>query len=136
MRRTFSIKSASSPVDRTGRSGEAVIVSFANPWLIYKQTQHPEEAKIFLDWMIRPERLRVLYASEPGGKWPVYKSLLDDPIYQENELIQTLAEQTVDYGVDYWYPNNAAAVGIGAMGTSLADIVVNPVLAGARRKTR
>jgi multiple sugar transport system substrate-binding protein len=108
------------------------IVSFANPWMIYKQTEHPEEAKTFLDWMIQPENLRKLYASEPGGKWPVYKSLLDDPIYSENELIHTLAEQTLNSGVDYWYPNNAAAVGIGAMGTSLADIVVNPVLAGAR----
>jgi multiple sugar transport system substrate-binding protein len=108
------------------------IVSFANPWMIYKQTEHPEETKTFLDWMLRPERLMKLYGAEPGGKWPVFKSLLDDPIYQENELIHTLAEQTVNSGVDYWYPNNAAAVGIGAMGTSIADIVVNPVLAGAR----
>jgi multiple sugar transport system substrate-binding protein len=120
------------PLIGPGGPERQVIVSFANPWMIYKQTQHPEEAKIFLDWMIRPERLRALYASEPGGKWPVYKSLLDDPIYQENELIQTLAEQTVNFGVDYWYPNNAAAVGIGAIGTSIADIIVNPVLAGAR----
>lgn len=117
-----------------GPGGEEAqhIVSFANPWMIYKQTKHPEETKTFLDWMIRPEQLRKLYASEPGGKWPVYKSLLDDPIYSENELIHTLAEQTVNSGVDYWYPNNAAAVGIGAIGTSIADIIVNPVLAGAR----
>src|SRR3954462_4474614 len=108
------------------------IVSFANPWMIYKQTKHPEETKTFLDWMIRPEHLMELYGAEPGGKWPVYKSLLDSPVYQENELIHTLAEQTVNNGVDYWYPNNAAAVGIGAIGTSIADIVVNPVLAGAR----
>ena len=108
------------------------IVSFANPWMIYKQTKHPDETKVFLDWMIQPEHLMKLYGAEPGGKWPIYKSLLDSPVYQENELIHTLAEQTVNNGVDYWYPNNAAAVGIGAMGTSLCDIVVNPVLAGAR----
>jgi len=108
------------------------IVSFANPWMIYKQTEHPEEAKTFLRWMVRPESLRKLYEAEPGAKWPVYRSLLESPVYQENELIQELARQTVENGVDYWFPNNAAAVGIGAMGTSLADIVVNPVITGNR----
>ena len=110
----------------------AHIVSFANPWMIYKQTEHPEEAKVFLEWMMQPENLRKLYEAEPGAKWPVYKSLLEAPVYQENELIQTLAKQTVENGVDYWYPNNAAAVGIGSMATSLTDIVVNPVITGNR----
>ncbi len=108
------------------------IVSFANPWMIYKQTEHPEEAKTFLRWMMRPENLRKLYESEPGAKWPVYKSLLEAPVYQQNELIQTLAQQTVENGVDYWYPNNAAAVGIGSVGTALSDIIVNPVVSGNR----
>ena len=43
-----------------------------------------------------------------------------------------MAKQTVENCVDYWYPNNDAAVGIGAMGTSLTDIVVNPVITGKR----
>ena len=110
----------------------AHIVSFANPWMIYKQTEHPEEAKTFLKWMMRPENLRRLYEAEPGAKWPVYKSLIEAPVYQANELLQTLAQQTVENGVDYWYPNNAAAVGIGSVGTSIADIIVNPVVAGKR----
>jgi multiple sugar transport system substrate-binding protein len=108
------------------------IVSFANPWMIYKQTEHPEEAKVFLRWMMEPENLRKLYEAEPGNKWPVYKSLLEIPVYQSNELIAEVARQTVENGVDYWYPNNAAAVGIGSMGTSLTDIIVNPVVTGSR----
>jgi multiple sugar transport system substrate-binding protein len=108
------------------------IVSFANPWMIYKQTEHPEEAKVFLRWMMDPQNLRKLYEAEPGNKWPVYKSLLDIPVYQSNELIAEVARQTVENGVDYWYPNNAAAVGIGSMGTSLTDIIVNPVVTGSR----
>ncbi len=108
------------------------IVSFANPWMIYKQTEHPEEAKTFLRWMMQPENLRKLYEAEPGNKWPVYKSLLEIPVYQSNELIAEVARQTVENGVDYWYPNNAAAVGIGSMGTSLTDIIVNPVVTGSR----
>jgi ABC-type glycerol-3-phosphate transport system substrate-binding protein len=108
------------------------IVSFANPWLIYNQTQHPEEAKIFLKWMMEPEHLKELYEAEPGAKWPVYKSLIEDPVYQQNDLLAELARQTVENGVDYWYPNNAAAVGIGSMGTSLTDLIVNPVITGNR----
>lgn len=117
-----------------GPGGEEAqhIVSFANPWMIYSQTEHPDEAKTFLKWMMRPENLEKLYSSEPGGKWPVYKSLLDSPVYKSNELIQEMARQTVEYGVDYWYPHNTAAVAIASMGTTLADIAINPVISGAR----
>lgn len=108
-------------------------VAFANPWMIYNQTEHPEEAKTFLKWMMQKENLRKLYASDPGGKWPVFRSLLNDPVYQQNELTQTLAKQVVEHGIDYWYPNNKAAVGIGSMGTSIADIIVNPVISGKRQ---
>jgi multiple sugar transport system substrate-binding protein len=107
-------------------------VSFANPWMIYKQTKHPEQAKEFLKWMMKKENLRKLYASEPGGKWPVYKSLTNDPIYQSNEMIQTLAKQSVETGVDYWYPSNKGGVGIASLGTGMADTVINPVITGQR----
>jgi multiple sugar transport system substrate-binding protein len=108
-------------------------VSFANPWMIYSQSKHHDEAKTFLKFSMQKENLRKLYAADPGNKWPVYKSLLSDPIYQANDLIKTLAEEVVKYGIDYWYPNNAAAVGIASLGTGIADIIVNPVLAGARQ---
>lgn len=120
------------PLIGPGGPDSQFIVSFANPWMIYKQTDHPEETKTFLKWMMRPENLEKLYASEPGGKWPVYNSLLESPTYQENELIATMAEHTIEYGVDYWYPNTAAAVGIASMGTSMADIIINPVITGNR----
>jgi multiple sugar transport system substrate-binding protein len=105
-------------------------VSFANPWMIYKQTKCPQEAKTFLKWMMKKENIQKLYASEPGAKWPVYKSLLADPVYSEDPLRAELAKQVVEHGVDYWYPNNAGAVGIASMGTGIADIIVNPVLTG------
>lgn len=107
-------------------------VSFANPWMIYKQSKHPAEAKIFLDWMMQPKQLRALYAADPGGKWPIYKSLLKDPVFESNPLVAQLAKQSVESGIDYWYPNNKGAVGIGAVGTSISDTIVNPVLAGKR----
>jgi multiple sugar transport system substrate-binding protein len=117
-----------------GPGGEEAqhIVSFANPWMIYQQSEHPEEAKTFLKWMMLPENLEKLYASEPGGKWPVYRSLIESPTYQSNELIAEMARQTVEFGVDYWYPHNTGAVGIASMGTTITDLVINPVITGNR----
>ena len=117
-----------------GPAGQAAAhsVSFANPWMIYKETKHPEQAKEFLKWMMKKENLRKLYASEPGGKWPVYKSLINDPIYTSNQMIQALAKQSVETGVDYWYPSNKGGVGIASLGTGLADTVINPVISGQR----
>ncbi len=105
-------------------------VSFANPWMIYNQTECPQEAKTFVKWMMKKENIQKLYAAEPGAKWPVYESLLEDPIYADDPLRSELARQVVEHGVDYWYPNNAGAVGIASVGTGIADIIVNPVLTG------
>jgi multiple sugar transport system substrate-binding protein len=107
-------------------------VAFANPWMIYKQTKHPEEAKKFLEFMMKKQNLGKLYAAEPGAKWPVYKSQLNSATFKKDPLVATLAKQVVNQGVDYWYPNNAGAVGIGSLGTGIADIIVNPVISGKR----
>ena len=117
----------------TGRGPNATqrIVGFYNPWMIYNQTEHPEEAMQFLDFMMQQENLREVYASV-RGKGSVYKSLRNDPLYQENEMTAELARQVEEFAVDYWYPNNVAAVGIGSLGTGITDTIVNPVLAGAR----
>ena len=108
-------------------------VAFANPWMIYKQTKHPAEAKKFLEFMMQKQNLGKLYGSEPGAKWPVYKSQINSPTFKKNPLVATLAKQVVNQGVDYWYPNNAGAVGIGSLGTGIADIIVNPVISGKRQ---
>jgi multiple sugar transport system substrate-binding protein len=108
------------------------IVGFYNPWLIYNQSKHPEEAKQFLDFLMQPENLKKVYSISGGAHGSVFKSLRDDPLYQANPLTAELASQVEQYAVDYWYPNNAAAVGIASMGLGLTDIVINPVLAGAR----
>ena len=117
----------------TGRGPNAAqrIVGFYNPWLIYNQTEHPEEAMQFLDYMMSTETLQKLYSSV-AGKGSVYKSLREDPAFQKDELTIELARQVEQFAVDYWYPNNTAAVGIGSIGTGITDIIVNPVLAGAR----
>lgn len=106
-------------------------VAFANAWMIYKQTKHPVQAKTFLKWMMEKQNLRKIYETAPGGVWPVYKSMLNDRVYRSNPLIHKVAEEETHHGVDYWYPNNKASVGIAALGTSISDDIVNPVLSGS-----
>jgi ABC-type glycerol-3-phosphate transport system substrate-binding protein len=108
------------------------IVGFYNPWMIYKQSKHPEEAMKFLDFMMQKENLLKVYSISGGAHGSVYKSLQQDPLYQKEEMTKELAQQVAQYSVDYWYPNNQAAVGIATIGTGIADLIVNPVLAGAR----
>ncbi len=107
------------------------IVGFYNPWMVYKQSEHPAEAMKFIDFMMKKENLQKIYASV-AGKGSVYKSLREDPLYQANEMTAEMASQVEQYSVDYWYPHNEAAIGIASLGTSIADIIVNPVLVGAR----
>jgi len=107
-------------------------VAFANPWMIFKGSQHPKEAKTFLKWMMAKKTLSKIYAAAPGGIWPVYKSLVKTRAFTANPLIKTIAKQETTKGVDYWYPYNKGAIGIAGLGTSIADVIVNPVLSGAR----
>ncbi len=120
------------PLKGRGPNATQRIVGFYNPWMIYNQSQHPEETLRFLDFMMQPKNLRQVYASGGGAHGSVFNSLREDELYQERPMTAEIARQVEEYAVDYWYPNNAAAVGIGSMGTSIADIIVNPVLAGAR----
>jgi ABC-type glycerol-3-phosphate transport system substrate-binding protein len=107
-------------------------VAFANPWMIFKQTQHPKEAKIFLDWLMSKKTLSRIYAAAPGGVWPVYKSVVKTRAFTANPLVKAVAEQETKRGVDYWYPYNKGAIGVAGLGTGIADYIVNPVLTGAR----
>jgi ABC-type glycerol-3-phosphate transport system substrate-binding protein len=105
-------------------------IAFANAWMIYKTTHHPTAAKTFLDWMMQKKNISHLY--EAGGIWPVYKSLLNKPIFHANRMSAAFADHVLKYGVDYPYPDNKAALGIGSIGTTLADVVINPVLTGTK----
>ena len=108
------------------------IVGFYNPWMVYKQSKHPAEAMKFVDFMMQKSSLKTIYDAVGGTKGSVYKSLRQDPVYQKNAMTKDFAEQVEKYAVDYWYPNNAAAIGIGAIGTGITDTIVNPVLTGSR----
>jgi ABC-type glycerol-3-phosphate transport system substrate-binding protein len=120
------------PLMGQGPNAVQRIVGFYNPWMVFRQSKHPAEAIEFLKFMAAPENLKKVYAADVGNKYSPYTTLQDDPLWENDPLAAKLNRQVNDYSVDYWYPNNAAAIGIGSMGTGIADFIVNPVLAGAR----
>lgn len=120
------------PLVGQGEKAVQRIVGFYNPWMIFRQSKHPAEAIEFLKFIAAPENVKRVYAADVGSKYSPYATLQDDPLWDEDPLAAKLNRQVNEFSVDYWFPNNAAAIGIGAMGTGIADFIVNPVLAGAR----
>ncbi|MCE7982783.1 MAG: sugar ABC transporter substrate-binding protein [Caldilinea sp. CFX5] len=118
----------------TGQGPNAVqrIVGFYNPWMVFKQSKHPEEALEFLKFMASPDSLKRVYQNDLGSKFSPFTALREDPMWDAEPMAAKLNQQVNDFSVDYWFPNNAAAIGIGSMGTGIADFIVNPVLVGAR----
>ncbi len=128
----FAVTDILEPLTGQGEKAVQRIVGFYNPWMVFRQSKHPAEAMEFLKFMAAPENLKKVYAADIGSKFSPYSTLQDDPMWADNPLAAKLNKQVNDFSVDYWYPNNAAAIGIGSMGTGIADFIVNPVLAGAR----
>jgi len=49
-------------------------------------------------------------------------------MYKADPIVAEFARQILEHSVDYYYPTNVGATGLGAWGTGLADFVINPVL--------
>ena len=128
----FAVTDILEPLTGQGENAAQRIVGFYNPWMVFRQSKHPAEAMAFLKFMAAPENLKKVYAADIGSKFSPYSTLQDDPMWADNPLAAKLNKQVNEFSVDYWFPNNAAAIGIGSMGTGIADFIVNPVLAGAR----
>ena len=61
-----------------GPTGIQRSIGFFNGWMIFKQSKHPEEAKKFLDHLMKPETLGRLYEAHLGGLLADLR-LLDGP---------------------------------------------------------
>jgi multiple sugar transport system substrate-binding protein len=112
-----------------GPAGKQVSIGFYNPWTVYKASKNKDAAKKFLAFALSKEQLTRVYKENLGGTWPIYKSLVNDPMYNEPAMLKNFAS-SVALSVDYWWPNNKGATGIAAVGTGIADFIVNPALAG------
>jgi hypothetical protein len=53
-------------------------------------------------------------------------------MYKADPIVAEFARQILEHSVDYYYPTNVGATGLGAWGTGLADFVINPVLVGTK----
>jgi multiple sugar transport system substrate-binding protein len=115
-----------------GPTGVQRSIGFYNAWHIYKQSKHQQEAKKFLDFLMQPENLMKLHAANGAAWGPVYQSMAADPMYKADPIVAEFARQILEHSVDYYYPTNVGATGLGAWGTGLADFVINPVLVGTK----
>lgn len=71
---------ASKPI---GPSGQTFLTQFdSEPWMIFKNAKHPEEAAAFLKFFYKKENYLKYIKSVPVHFFPITKSLRQDPEYQ------------------------------------------------------
>ena len=92
-----------------GPEGHTGLAGFTNPIMIYKQTKHPEEAKTFLRFYLRPENLSRLYACG-DFHWPAEKQFFALERYQQSEPIRDIANKVLPVTHDYTYPSDATPI--------------------------
>lgn len=77
---------------------------FYNPMFIWAHTPAMEAAKKFVDWFTQPGRLEALYAANPGGLWPIFKSEFDSELTRSQPLMQEMLAKVIPYTTDFAYP--------------------------------
>ncbi len=71
------------PTKPIGPSGKAFLTQFdSEPWMIFKDSKHPDEAAEFLKFFYKKENYLKYIKSVPVHFFPVTKSLRDDPEYK------------------------------------------------------
>lgn len=88
-----------------GPHGDLGTVRWVNNIMIYKQTQHPEEAKTFLSWWVRNND-ELFTVGEVG--LPARKSIMQDPFFTNNERLNQILEQWVPVGKNLSYKSPGA----------------------------
>ncbi len=77
---------------------------FYNPMFVWAYTPHMEAAMKFVNWFTQPARLQPLYAANPGGLWPIFKSEFDSPLTKSQPLMQEMLAKVIPYTTDFAYP--------------------------------
>jgi multiple sugar transport system substrate-binding protein len=80
----------------TGPHGDTGTLAYTNPFMIYKQTMHPEEAKTFLKWW--SENLLPVWTEGHCGQLPASTKIAADPYFQSNANTQRIFEEWVPVG--------------------------------------
>jgi len=74
----------------TGPHGDKGTINWINNIMIYKQSKHPEEAKKFLAWWSKHEKL--LWTEGHAGQLPIRKSFQADPYIQNNPDVKFIID--------------------------------------------
>lgn len=83
---------------------EAHSLTWVNPMVAYKQTEHPEETKVFIKWWI--ENNLSLYTEGGALTYPVRKSFLQDEYYLNDPLAKEIIEKVFPYSATPVWPTN------------------------------
>lgn len=71
------------PTKPVGPSGKTFLTQFdSEPWMIFKDSKHPEEAAAFLKFFYKKENYLKYIKSVPVHFFPITKSLREDPEYK------------------------------------------------------
>ncbi|MET3926020.1 sugar ABC transporter substrate-binding protein [Devosia sp. 2618] len=77
---------------------------FFNPMFVWNYSPAKEAAMTFVDWFTQPGRLEPLYAANPGGLWPIFKSEFDSELTRSQPLMQEMLAKVIPYTTDFAYP--------------------------------
>ncbi len=97
------------PFPQGPSSTEPVIATAMNAYMVYSDTEYPEEAKAFVKWWSE-NNLELWTGKAKCGSPPARLSFLNDPEYLaiDNPLIQPMAEEWVPYMRSTMYPAESA----------------------------
>lgn len=101
---------------------------WVNPIVVYKQTKHPEESKVFVKWWM--EHMLPLYSEGGINGYPANKSMLEDPFFKEKPYIAEAIENAVPYGTPpVWpaknlYPAWSIIEGENYLGIALQEVLI------------
>ena len=76
---------------------------WVNPIVAYSQTEHPEEAKVFIKWWI--ENMLPLFTDGGVNGYPANKGLLEDKFFNEMPYIAEAINNAVPYGTSPVWPS-------------------------------
>jgi len=90
----------------TGPAGIRKTNGYINAVQLYNQTRHPEEAKLFLKWWMKPENQIILFRTGTCH-FPPRKSMLNDPEFIKNFGFADIAQKALPYvaGMEWPYPS-------------------------------
>jgi len=74
-----------------GPHGDKATLGWVNNIMIYKASNHQEEAKTFLKWWV--ENNKTLWTEGKQGGFPVKTSFTEDPYWQDNPNLKLIAEK-------------------------------------------